>query len=139
MTELTKALEDYREDLVVIVAGYTEPMEKFFESNPGLKPRFNKFIEFDDFDEHELFEILLSMCKKNEYEITEEAQDLLKEVLHDESNNKGNQFANGRYIRNLYDNCIMNQARRVSEIENPNKEDLIRITKEDVNEMENNL
>ena len=61
LTELTKALEDYREDLVVIVAGYTEPMEKFFESNPGLKSRFNTFIEFPDYDVDEL-ERYFSLC-----------------------------------------------------------------------------
>ena len=61
LTELTKALEDYREDLVVIVAGYTEPMNKFFESNPGLKSRFNTFIEFDDYSSNELDEILPSL------------------------------------------------------------------------------
>ena len=64
LTELTKALEDYREDLVVIVAGYTQPMKVFFESNPGLKSRFNTFIEFDDYDEDELGGIMDMMCKK---------------------------------------------------------------------------
>ena len=59
MTELTKALEDYREDLVVIVAGYTYPMNKFFDSNPGLKSRFNTFIEFEDYTADELEEILI--------------------------------------------------------------------------------
>lgn len=64
LTELTKALEDYRTDLVVIVAGYTEPMKKFFESNPGLKSRFNTFIEFEDYGAEELFEIFELMCEK---------------------------------------------------------------------------
>ena len=64
LTELTKALEDYRDDLVVIVAGYTEPMKLFFESNPGLKSRFNTFIEFEDYDEEELDGIMNMMCKR---------------------------------------------------------------------------
>lgn len=67
LTELTKALEDYRDDLVVIVAGYTEPMNNFFESNPGLKSRFNTFIEFPDYEASELESILYTMCKKNDY------------------------------------------------------------------------
>lgn len=58
LTELTKALEDYRNDLVVIVAGYKEPMEVFFNSNPGLKSRFNTFIEFDDYNSKQLLDIL---------------------------------------------------------------------------------
>ena len=66
LTELTKALEDYRDDLAVIVAGYTEPMKLFFESNPGLKSRFNTFIEFEDYDEEELDSIMNMMCKKND-------------------------------------------------------------------------
>lgn len=78
LTELTKALEDYRDDLVVIVAGYTEPMNKFFESNPGLKSRFNTFIEFDDYSATELDEILLSMCKSNDYVL----EDKVKEKIH---------------------------------------------------------
>lgn len=74
LTELTKALEDYREDLVVIVAGYTEPMKKFFESNPGLKSRFNTFIEFDDYNPDELEEILVSMCRNNDYILNEDVK-----------------------------------------------------------------
>lgn len=71
LTELTKALEDYRDDLVVIVAGYTDPMKLFFESNPGLKSRFNTFIKFDDYSSEELINILDSMCKKNSYKFTD--------------------------------------------------------------------
>lgn len=72
LTELTKALEDYRENLVVIVAGYTEPMKKFFASNPGLKSRFNTFIEFDDYDASELFQMVQFMCRTNDYVLDEE-------------------------------------------------------------------
>ena len=64
LTELTKALEDYRDNLVVIVAGYTEPMKHFFDSNPGLKSRFNTFIIFDDYNEEELFEIFEKCANK---------------------------------------------------------------------------
>ena len=74
LTELTKALEGYRDDLVVIVAGYTEPMNKFFESNLGLKSRFNTFIEFDDYMADELEEILTMMCKNNDYILSEEVE-----------------------------------------------------------------
>ena len=64
-------MEDYREDLVVIVAGYTEPMRKFFDSNPGLRSRFNTFIEFEDYSVGELLEILGGMCAKDDYELDE--------------------------------------------------------------------
>lgn len=67
LTELTKALEDYRNDLVVIVAGYTDLMNKFFESNPGLKSRFNTFIEFPNYNSTELYDILDKMCKTDDF------------------------------------------------------------------------
>lgn len=131
LTELTKALEDYREDLVVIVAGYTEPMKHFFNSNPGLKSRFNTFIEFDDYTAEELYEILLKICYSNDYSLDEEVSILLKNYLHEIIENKENNFANGRMIRNLYEDLIMNHAKRVVKKIKPNSEDLSKIIAED--------
>lgn len=131
LTELTKALEDYREDLVVIVAGYTEPMNNFFESNLGLKSRFNTFIEFDDYAADELEDILILMCKDNDYALNEDVKISIKKYLDDQVANKGDNFANGRLIRNIYDDLVMNHARRVVEIDNANKEDLSLITGKD--------
>lgn len=132
LTELTKALEDYRDDLVVIVAGYTEPMQKFFESNPGLKSRFNTFIEFEDYNASELFEILLCMCKKNDYELTSEAEDKLKEYFDDSLKKNNGQFANGRFVRNVFDDLVMNQARRILNIDKPNAQTLKEILLSDI-------
>lgn len=131
LTELTKALEDYREDLVVIVAGYTEPMNKFFESNPGLKSRFNTFIEFDDYTTNELDEILVSMCKNNDYTLTEEAKEKIHFYFEQQTLSKDENFSNGRLVRNLYDDLVMNHARRVINIENPGREELSTIQVED--------
>lgn len=131
LTELTKALEDYRDDLVVIVAGYTEPMEKFFESNPGLKSRFNTFVEFPDYEVDELEKILFSMCKTNDYFLDSRAWSVIRAYLEGSVNNKDGNFANGRLVRNLYDDLVMNHARRVINIENPTKEDLSTITVDD--------
>lgn len=131
LTELTKALEDYREDLVVIVAGYTEPMNKFFESNPGLKSRFNTFIEFDDYSSIEMDNILLSMCQNNDYVL----DDVVKEKIHmyfeEQILDKDENFANGRLVRNLYDDLVMNHARRVIKLDNPSTSDLSIIKAED--------
>lgn len=124
LTELTKALEDYRDDLVVIVAGYTEPMKQFFESNPGLKSRFNTFIEFPDYNEKELWEILEGMCLKNNYVIETNAKQSIKAFLSECVKNKNENFANGRLVRNIFDDLIMSHARRVVNIENPTKNDL---------------
>lgn len=132
LTELTKALEDYRDDLVVIVAGYTDPMKKFFESNPGLKSRFNTFIEFDDYDEQELNDILKMMCKKNDYILSQDAEDKFKNILSSYIAHKDNEFANGRLARNLYEDTVMNHARRVNKIQNPNRSELMELKLEDV-------
>ncbi len=113
LTELTKALEDYREDLVVIVAGYTEPMNLFFESNPGLRSRFNTFIEFDDYSPQELINILEMICKKNDYVISAKLKEKLLIYFERLVNEKNENFANGRMVRNIYDNLVMAQAKRV--------------------------
>ncbi len=138
LTELTKALEDYRDDLVVIVAGYTEPMKLFFESNPGLKSRFNTFIEFDDYNETELELIFCRMCGKNCYELTEATQEKINLFIKNEVAAKDDQFANGRLIRNLFDDIVMNHARRVAQIEKPTLEQLKVIIAEDLPELRRN-
>ncbi|WP_294899217.1 AAA family ATPase [uncultured Eubacterium sp.] len=131
LTELTKALEDYREDLVVIVAGYTEPMKRFFESNPGLKSRFNTFIEFDDYSPTELDKILVSMCKNNDYTLDEEAAQKIHLYFEEQTTSKDENFANGRLVRNLYDDLVMNHARRVIKVSDPGVEELSTIKAED--------
>jgi len=131
LTELTKALEDYRNDLVVIVAGYTDPMKNFFKSNPGLESRFNTFIEFDDYTVDELKDILFFMCKKDDYIINDEAEKKIKLFLTNQVSSKDEHFANGRLVRNIYDDIVMNHAKRVVNIEEPSKEDLTVITGED--------
>ncbi len=131
LTELTKALEDYREDLVVIVAGYTEPMKKFFESNPGLRSRFNTFIEFPDYSQDELKNILASMCKSNDYVLDENVSVVIDHYLEKCVHEKDENFANGRLVRNLYDDLVMNHARRVVNLKNATKYDLSVITEDD--------
>lgn len=124
LTELTKALEDYRDDLVVIVAGYTEPMQNFFESNPGLKSRFNTFIEFPNYSANELIEIFRTMCEYNDYRIDPDLELQLNEYFSKAIENPGDNFSNGRFVRNLFEDIIMNHARRVSAIENASVDDL---------------
>lgn len=132
LTELTKALEDYRNDLVVIVAGYTEPMIKFFNSNPGLKSRFNTFIEFDNYNIEELIEILKSMCNKDQYLINENVISVIKNALMDIVSKDNKQFANGRFIRNIYEDMVMNHAKRVVDIKSPSKMQLQEFLMDDV-------
>ncbi len=132
LTELTKALEDYRDDLVVIVAGYTEPMRKFFDSNPGLKSRFSTFIEFEDYSVEELLEIFEGMCRKEDYKLSSSAKDRLRKIMSEAlANNEGN-FANGRYVRNTFEEMIINQSHRLSAMQSPSKEDLELFTDTDL-------
>lgn len=124
LTELTKGLEDYRDDLVVIVAGYTNLMRDFFDSNPGLKSRFNTFIEFPDYDIKEMIEIFQQMAKQDDYELTHCAIEKLEDIIKRETELKSENFANGRFIRNLYEDVIMNHAKRIDLIKNPSLKEL---------------
>lgn len=135
LTELTKALEDNRDDLVVIVAGYTEPMNKFFESNPGLKSRFNTFIEFSDFTADELTKILIYMCNKNDYEIDDELKQSIQRFFEDATENKGENFANARLARNVYEDLVMAHAKRIIKTSEPTKKQLSLLKKEDLNKV----
>lgn len=133
LTELTKALEDYRDDLVVIVAGYANLMEQFFESNPGLKSRFNTFIAFSDYSLDELVRIFNYICNQNDYVAEDQAINKVRDLLQTKLNEKDGHFSNGRLVRNLFDDITLNQSKRLSKLTGHiAKESLMLITKEDV-------
>ena len=110
---LLKRMEDNRDDLVVIVAGYTKEMNKFINSNPGLKSRFNKFIEFPDYTGDEMYQIFTGMCNSHDYNLDKEADAHVKEYLADLAQNHGENFANAREVRNYFERSIERQASRV--------------------------
>lgn len=129
---LVKLMEDHRDDLVVIVAGYTEEMKTFLKSNTGLISRFNKFIEFKDYTKKELVEILEVMTRNAGLEIEEAAKKRVLNLLYKKKDEEWKDFGNARGIRNLFEKIIMNQANRLVMMENPQKEDLIMLKREDV-------
>ena len=129
---LLKEMEDHREDFVVIVAGYTEEMETFLESNPGLKSRFNKHIHFEDYSANELMQILGRMLFSQQYQLTMEAREYCEAFFTQRIANKNKGFANARDIRNFIEQAISRQAGRVVELTNPTIEDLQTLTIEDV-------
>ncbi len=129
-----KAMEDHRDDLVVIVAGYTKPMEKFIESNPGLKSRFNKYIDFPDYTIDELEQIFYLNCEKYDYIVEEEAKKQIRARIVSRKMQRQENFANAREVRNMFEDIITNQARRVAEMENPTHEDMMKITLMDLSE-----
>lgn len=134
LTELTKALEDYRNDLVVIVAGYTDLMKNFFSSNPGLKSRFNTFIEFVNYDAEELFEILTQMCNNDDYKLADACGESIKTYLNEVTKSYDADFANGRFVRNIYEEMIMRQSKRLMGMEKEalTTEDLRQLTVDDL-------
>ena len=124
---ILKAMEDNRDNLVVIVAGYTEPMEKFIGSNPGLKSRFNKYIEFPDYTVDELEKIFYMNCKKYDYTVEEDAKLHIREMITARKLARRENFANAREVRNLFEEIITNQARRVAKLEAPSSEDMMKL------------
>lgn len=129
---ILKAMEDHRDDLVVIVAGYPDLMERFVNSNPGLKSRFNKYIYFEDYTPEELLEIFDSMCKKCGLTATQDARDLVLKHFEKEYANRNETFANGREVRNFFEKAVVNQANRLALELNINDEDVSTLTAEDV-------
>lgn len=134
---ILKAMEDHRDEFVVIVAGYTKPMETFIHSNPGLQSRFNKFIEFPDYTVDELLAIFDLNCRKYEYVPDPEAREQVKTLLMLRKAQMPENFANAREVRNLFETIITNQARRIAVLEHSTKEEMQRITLEDLRDEEN--
>lgn len=131
---ILKAMEDNRENFVVIVAGYTGPMENFINSNPGLKSRFNKYIEFPDYTIDELMGIFDMNCKKYDYEADEEIRAQIRAMIVQRKLGALENYANARDVRNLFEEIITNQARRVAAMESPTQEDMKKILLEDLEE-----
>ena len=128
---ILKSMEDHRDDLVVIVAGYDGLMDNFIHSNPGLESRFNRFLHFDDYTLDEMMQIFEMRCEKGCYELTEDARPLLREFIQ-LANTNSISFGNGRGVRNLFEQILVVQANRLATQENVSREDLMRITAADV-------
>ena len=128
---ILKAMEDHRDDLVVIVAGYDDLMNDFIHSNPGLESRFNRFLHFEDYTLDEMMGIFSMQCKKGCYTLAEEAEEQVRAYIQKE-NDGGISFGNARGVRNLFEKILVQQANRLATQENVSREDLMAITVEDV-------
>ena len=131
---LLKGMEDHRDDLIVIVAGYTGPMERFIHSNPGLESRFNKYFHFDDYDAGELLDIFRSLCKKNGYALSPEGDAWAEGALRELYEQRDENFGNARDVRNLFERAVARQADRVAGLESPTREQLMELRTEDLRE-----
>ena len=126
---LLKAMEDKREDLVVIVAGYDELMDEFVHSNPGLESRFNRYIHFTDYSAEEMYCIFDMLCQKNQYELSEAAATAIKDYF---STISIADIGNGRGARNLFERVVTQQAKRLSQNSEDSDQALSYITDVDV-------
>lgn len=129
---LVKEMEDRRDDLVVIVAGYPEPMEAFIAANPGLASRFRTTIAFDDYSDDELTDILTGLAEAADYELVPEALDRFREILG--VTPRDDSFGNGRFARNVLEAAIGRHAWRLRDVTAPTKDQLRQILAEDLTE-----
>lgn len=133
---LLKAMEDHRDELVVIVAGYPDLMNDFLNSNPGLRSRFNKFLYFEDYKPEELVEILESMCKKADYQLTPEAREYALEFFAKRVEQNLPNFANARDARNFFEKAVSNQATRIVKLETVDENVIQTLQLEDLQSIE---
>jgi AAA+ superfamily predicted ATPase len=131
---LLKRMEDHRDDLAVVVAGYTEPMGEFINSNPGLRSRFNRYFYFDHFKPTELLAIFELLCKKSDYVISDIVREKLHETFDILYENKDESFGNARVVRNLFELCVQNQANRLVKVKKISKKVLRQFEEEDIPE-----
>ena len=129
---LVKAMEDNRDDLIVIVAGYPDLMDKFINSNPGLKSRFQKTLFFPDYEAIDLYKVFQKFCKENDYKLSPNATDYLMAQLEQYVQKKDKNFGNARDIRNFLDIAISAQANRLLEENATDAEALVTLTPADL-------
>ena len=128
---ILKAMEDRRDDFIVIVAGYPELMDRFLHSNPGLESRFNKFIYFEDYNAEQLYEIFMLMADDANLKLDDAADEYIKQYCQKMYENRSDNFANARAVRNLFEEVITAQANRLAPKEDITDEELNTLTYED--------
>ena len=131
---LLKRMEDHREDLAVVVAGYDEPMKLFIESNPGLRSRFNRFFTFEHFKPEQLMLVFESCCKTSDFILSDQAKEKLSDTFELLYSKKDEGFGNARVVRNLFEKCVQNQANRIVKIKKITAKILKTLSEEDIPE-----
>ncbi len=129
---LLKRMEDHRDRLVVIVAGYEHEMSQFMNANPGLSSRFNKYFYFADYQPRELSEMFEQVCQQNHFQLAQTAREVLLNKFSNLYANRDKTFGNGRLVRNLFEKTIERQANRLVHQPAVNKEMMMTILPEDL-------
>jgi SpoVK/Ycf46/Vps4 family AAA+-type ATPase len=132
ISTLLKRMEDYRDRLVVIIAGYKDEMQRFIDSNPGLQSRFNRYIDFPDYTGGELVDIFKMYMKKNQYTLAPDAELFLKEQFDYAVAHKDRNFGNARFARNVFEKSIQMQANRLEGQRNLSTSQLTELTVDDL-------
>ena len=132
ISTLLKRMEDDRDKLVVISASYPDEMKRFLDSNPGLRSRFNRYIDFPDYTSGELYDIFCMYARKNQYKLSPEASDHLKKLFAYAVAHKDRNFGNARFARNIFEKSIQRQANRLATVKNATTEQLTLLTIDDV-------
>lgn len=132
ISTLVKAMEDYRDNLVVILAGYSQEIERFIKSNPGLRSRFPIHIDFSDYNAEELFRIALQIYQEREYELSSRCRWKLKQQLNEFVKSRHSHSGNARYVRNLAEKSIRLQALRIVDKDSLTRRDLVTIEELDL-------
>ncbi len=127
---LVKFMEDHRDDIAIVAAGYPAEMTDFIDSNPGLKSRFTRTIRFPDYTEDELVDIFLQLGEKNQYDPSDDALQRVRHLIAAEPRTRG--FGNARYVRNLFETAVSHQAVRLVALTDPSDEQLTTLTADDI-------
>ncbi len=132
VAELIARMENDRNDLIVIIAGYEAEITNFLSTNPGLKSRFNRYIHFEDYNADDLGRIFFNMARNKSYKMSKPVIDTLKQLMEQAYNRRGKDFGNARYVRNFFEKCVEEQANRLSHNTSISKEDLLTFQEEDL-------
>jgi Holliday junction resolvasome RuvABC ATP-dependent DNA helicase subunit len=132
---LVKFMEDHRDDLAIVAAGYTEEMNTFIDTNPGLKSRFTRTINFADYTTEQLVLIFLKLGEKHQYTCSDDALARVQQLIDGEPRTRG--FGNARFVRNLFETAVAHQAMRIAPLTDPSDEQLTTFTATDIVPVDN--
>lgn len=132
ISTLLKRMEDDRDRLIVILAGYGDEMKQFIDSNPGLQSRFNRYIHFADYSAEDLMKIFKLNIKKYDYVLSEDAESVLESLFKYAVDHKDKNFGNGRFARNILEKTLENQASRLASVGEITEEMLKTIESQDI-------
>lgn len=129
---LLKRMEDDRDRLIVIIAGYNDEIRGFIDSNPGLQSRFSKYIDFPDYSADELAEIFVTYCNDAKYRLTPDAKNKMVQVMRSAYENRDKNFGNGRFVRGMFEKTMENQAMRLAPLNQVSRSMLVELTSCDI-------